>query len=198
MRLYLNQASPYARLVRVVLEETGLATGTTLHFLDPWASPPEILDRNPAARVPVLELDDGTSLVESGCICDYLVARSDRPDLAAVGGDGRAGRARVLGLGRAAIDCAFGAVLLERELPSAALAGRWRGALPRIADALDAPTAAGDDDSPPDLADLTLAVAFEYVDFRLPDVDWRRRNRSLARRVARMGERASMIASRPG
>ena len=39
MKLYLNQASPYARLIRVLLIETGLDNETELIFVDPWESP---------------------------------------------------------------------------------------------------------------------------------------------------------------
>jgi hypothetical protein len=68
MKLFLNAASPYARLVRVVLVETGLQAQTELHYVDPWESPPDLLARNPAAKVPALDLDDGTQLIESGYI----------------------------------------------------------------------------------------------------------------------------------
>ncbi len=34
MKLFLNAASPYARLVRVVLVETGLQAETELHYVD--------------------------------------------------------------------------------------------------------------------------------------------------------------------
>ena len=56
MKLFLNSAPPYAPLVRVVLVETGLQAET------------ELLARNPAAKVPALDLDDGTQLIESGYI----------------------------------------------------------------------------------------------------------------------------------
>ena len=35
MKLYLNQASPYARLINVLLVETGLDAETELIFVDP-------------------------------------------------------------------------------------------------------------------------------------------------------------------
>ena len=65
MRLFLNQASPYARLARVVVHEKCLADQVELVWTDPWASPPELLAVNPAAKVPALVTDDdplGTTL----------------------------------------------------------------------------------------------------------------------------------------
>ncbi len=68
MNLYLNRASPYARLIRVLLIETGLETETEMIFVDPWQSPDELLMANPASKVTALTLKDGTRLVESACI----------------------------------------------------------------------------------------------------------------------------------
>jgi len=49
MNLYLNQASPYARLISVLLVETGLDTETESIFVDPWVSPDELLVANPGS-----------------------------------------------------------------------------------------------------------------------------------------------------
>ena len=43
MELYLNATSPYARLVRIVLLEKGLADAVTLKWCDPWADDAELL-----------------------------------------------------------------------------------------------------------------------------------------------------------
>jgi len=70
MNLFLNQASPYARLIRVLLIETGLDNETEMIFVDPWESSDELLIANPASKVPALALKDGTQLIESACISD--------------------------------------------------------------------------------------------------------------------------------
>jgi len=61
-------------------------------------------------------------------------------------------RVQILGFGRAAIDCSFRIAL---------------AALPRVAGALEE-LYAGKLSTDADLADLTVAVAFEYMDFRPP------------------------------
>lgn len=197
MKLYLNAASPYARLVRAVVVETDLQSETELCYVDPWETPAELVSRNPAAKVPALELDDGTCLVESACICDYLIETAGRRDLAPLLADDAALRLHVLGLGRAAIDCSFGAVLMARSSASHALATRWTSALPRIAESLEKVISSGNARTAVDLADLTIAVAFEYIDFRHPDVSWRETNARLARRIDSLGERASLATTRP-
>jgi len=196
MKLYLNEASPYARLVRVLLVETGLDAATELIFVDPWQSTDELLAANPASKVPALTLDDGTRLVESSCIGDYLIRRSGRSALAPLSHADAEKRLQILGLGRAAIDCSFGSVLQRRHAPGSPLIERWLAALPRIATALDklyAESASTD----VDLADLTVAVAFEYVDFRLPEIRWRDEAPHLVARVGSLGRRPSLETTRP-
>ncbi|BBI63175.1 hypothetical protein HSBAA_44810 [Vreelandella sulfidaeris] len=50
MELYLNATSPYARLVRIVLLEKGLADAVTLKWCDPWADDADLLKANRRAH----------------------------------------------------------------------------------------------------------------------------------------------------
>ena len=69
MKLYSNQASPYARKVRVIAHELGLK----LEVIDVQARTDESLRRvNPLKQIPTLILDDGSSLFDSPVICEYL------------------------------------------------------------------------------------------------------------------------------
>jgi hypothetical protein len=77
------------------------------------------------------------------------------------------------------------------------LTERWLGALPRIAAALDALYAGKQEPEACDLADLTAGVAFEYLDFRLPETGWRNIAPHLAERVAALGRRDSFRSTRP-
>lgn len=207
MKLYLNTASPYARLARVLLIETDLAAGTELVDTDPWTASDAFWSVNPAGKIPALVLDIGTTLVESACIADHLIAVSGRSDLAVGSRPNAAGRLQVLGLARAAMDCAFGAVIQQRFGASDKLAERWLTAVPRIAARLDAvndiavqmrPSAAHDlEPARCDLADLTLAVAFAYVRFRLPNVEWQCTAPRLAEWVDLLDERPSLALTRP-
>ena len=196
MNLYLNQASPYARLIRVLLVETGLDSETEMIFVDPWQSPDELLMANPASKVPALTLKDGTRLVESACISDYLIQQSGQSALSPMSHLDAEIRLQILGLGRAAIDCSFGSVIQQKYVPDSPLTERWLATLPRIAGALDelyARRASTD----ADLADLTVAVAFEYIHFRLPEIQWRSQAPDLAERVSFLGQRTSLETTRP-
>jgi len=199
MKLYLNKTSPYARLVLVTAHETELADQLETVWIEPWNDAPELLAVNPLAKVPALVTDDGIALIESSCICDYLITRSRRDDLLPSQPQARADTLRRLGLGRAAIDCAFSVVIQRRFNDGAGtiLSERWLRALPRAAAALDGISGARFGRKQPDLGDLAVAVAFAYVDFRLPEIAWRNDAPVLARLVDAVCTRPSMNATRP-
>jgi glutathione S-transferase len=72
MRLYGRNLSPYARRVAIWCA----LQGRPLERVEESALDPAFQDRlreeNPGRRVPVLVLDDGTRLIESFAICDWL------------------------------------------------------------------------------------------------------------------------------
>ncbi len=71
MKLYSRPLSPYSARVRVALYTKGLAFETITPEMG-WAKDPAFLEVNPIGRIPVLVLDDGTKLIESGPIVEYL------------------------------------------------------------------------------------------------------------------------------
>src|SRR6202012_1643478 len=69
MKLYMNAASPFARKCRIVARELSIALEEIQ--IDPW-SDESLRKINPLQKIPVLVLDDGSVLFDSGVICDYL------------------------------------------------------------------------------------------------------------------------------
>jgi glutathione S-transferase len=196
MKLFLNTTSPYARLIHVLLLETGLEAQTELVLVDPWKADDHLLAANPASKIPALSLDDGTHLIESACIADYLIQQSGKQILSPLAHADAPQRLEVLGLGRAAMDCAFGAVIQHRFVPGSPLSARWLGTLPRIAERLNALYARRTAWDEPDLGSFTVAVAFEYIAFRLPAIGWRSLAPNLTAQVDRLGGRAALVATR--
>ncbi len=78
MKLYYAPTSPYVRKVMILLEETGQLGDVELINVatTPVAASPELLAKNPLAKVPALERPDGPTLYDSRVITAYLDARA--------------------------------------------------------------------------------------------------------------------------
>lgn len=91
MRLFDGGKAPNPRRVRVFLAEKGIEV--PLAPVDMGAMGhrgPEVADRNPLRRLPVLELDDGTVITETVAICRYFEEIQPEPPLFGAGAIGRA------------------------------------------------------------------------------------------------------------
>jgi len=92
MRLHTAARAPNPRRVDMFLAEKGVRTiervvvdlNSGEHKKDSFRA------RNPMARVPVLELDDGRCLAESRAICTYLESVYPEPNLMGIDGEERA------------------------------------------------------------------------------------------------------------
>jgi maleylpyruvate isomerase len=71
MKLFSLALSPFAARVRVAVHAKNLPVEIVTPPSD-WRTSPEFRKLNPLVRVPVLVLDDGTALAESGVIVEYL------------------------------------------------------------------------------------------------------------------------------
>lgn len=72
MRLRYSPTSPFVRKVRIAADILGLAGRIELVPADTMNPADSLLGVHPLGRVPALELGDGTTLVDSRVICDYL------------------------------------------------------------------------------------------------------------------------------
>jgi len=91
MKFYDLPASPNARRVRILLAEKGLEIPTEIVDMTKGENQtPEYLAKNPLGRMPLLALDDGRYLAESGAICRYLDELHPEPPLFGRGVEGRA------------------------------------------------------------------------------------------------------------
>lgn len=91
MRLFDGGKAPNPRRVRVFLAEKGIEVPLALVDMGAMGHrAPEVADRNPLRRLPVLELDDGTVITESVAICRYFEEVQPEPPLFGTGAVGRA------------------------------------------------------------------------------------------------------------
>src|SRR5690349_15322761 len=75
MKLYCSKTSPYARKVRIAIEELGLGDQVEEIVADPFNPPPELLEANPLSKIPTLVTEKGEALPDSALILDYLAHR---------------------------------------------------------------------------------------------------------------------------
>lgn len=178
MELYLNATSPYARLVRIVLMEKGLAEAVTLKWCDPWADDPDLLKANPAGRIPALITEEGTRLSESILIAVYLDSVSPNPPMLPMLPATSLGDVlHLAGLGQNLMDAAFTTVIARKhygnEIDASELGQRRSRAIQRLLNQLSSELSEKQQTSTINLGNITIAVALDYLAFRLPEVKWK-------------------------
>jgi len=92
MKLHTSARAPNPRRVDMFIVEKGIE-GIARELVDLNAGEhrsPAFTARNPMARVPVLELDDGRFLAESRAICTYLEGLYPEPNLMGITSEERA------------------------------------------------------------------------------------------------------------
>lgn len=192
MKLYLNASSPYARLVRVVALEKDLQP--ELVWVDPWSNDPVLLAVNPALRIPALLTDAGVCLSESLLIALHLDQQANPGSLLP-----DATRDLVLqlaGLGQGLMDAAFGTVI-NRKFQGAAVDESTLGQrrLAAMQHSLARLGTLADGLADVNLGSLAVAVALDYLSFRLPELDWQQGYPALAAQQQVLLQRPSLQAT---
>ena len=91
MRLFDGGRAPNPRRVRIFLAEKGIEVPLVpVDMARMGHKDPDMTERNPLRRLPVLELDDGTILCESVAICRYFDELQPEPPLFGQGARERA------------------------------------------------------------------------------------------------------------
>lgn len=197
MKLYITTPSPYARKVRIVARERGLADRIEEVAVDPYANAPELLATNPIVQVPTLIAADGLPLTDSPVIADYLDGLGAGPRLLPADGAERWAVKRVETLANAALEMGV-KLLLEKRRPeherSPSWMARWTDNMGRALDALEA---AAPDAGRFDMGVLTAGVAVTWIGFRHPDYDWKTGRPNLVALQAALEARPSFIDTYP-
>jgi glutathione S-transferase len=198
MKLYGSLTSPYVRKCRILIKEKNLecefvAAGPS----DPGSPVPQL---NPLGKVPVLELDTGETLFDSPVIVEYLDSLKS-PVLLAPAGEVRWQMLRWQALADGILDAVVARMLEMRRPVGQQSLDIIERQEKKIRDALSYAdrTRQGQTYLMSDhftLADLTLAVAFAYIDFRYAH-DWRSRHPHLALWLAGIGARPSFTETVP-
>ncbi len=197
MKLFHSPASPYVRKVRVVARETGLADRIELLVTAPRDPATGLHERNPGARLPTLELDDGTILFDSPVICEYLDSLHAGPKLFPASGPARWSALVRQATGDGIMDYA---VPLRHETmrpeaeQSSEFKARARAAIHRSLDHLERDVGQFADW---DIGTIAIACALGYLDFRFGHDPWRDAHPKLATWFEAVGQRPAMAETRP-
>jgi glutathione S-transferase len=189
--------SPYARKVRIALAEKGLPF--ELRTEVPWESTTATPQHNPLEKLPVLILDDGSSVYESHFILEWLEAKYPQPPLVPADIDGRLFARRVEVVADGVCD-ALVSLFWERQrtAPSAPWMARQMRKVDGGVRALEA-WAEGRRfiQQQFGLADIATGAACGYLDVRFPDHPWRARHPGLAAYANALASRPSFQATVP-
>ncbi|OFZ98230.1 MAG: glutathione S-transferase [Betaproteobacteria bacterium RIFCSPLOWO2_02_FULL_62_17] len=200
MKLHWSPRSPFVRKVMVLVHEAGLAQRLTLLRTVVAMSDPNIplMDDNPLGKIPTLVLEDGTILYDSPVICEYLDNLHGGRRLFPQSGPEKWTALRRQALGDGLMDLL---VLWrnERTKPPERQTKSW---LDGFALKMNRSLAALEAEAPDlargfDIGHIALGGALSYIDFRFPDLDWRKGHSKLAAWHAGFDARPSVLATRP-
>lgn len=193
MQLFYSPMSPFARKVRVVAHETGLADRVAIVEARPFEDE-SLRAVNPLSKVPCMLTDDGAALHDSRVICEYLDAVAGA-SLIPTGGEAR-WRALTLqsladGVGDAAVRTAQERRRAEGDQHADVIARQLKA----IGAALDLFEKENFADGW-GIGEIAVAAHLGYLDFRKV-LDWRAGRPELSAWYEKASKRDSMIATEP-
>ncbi|MSP82081.1 MAG: glutathione S-transferase [Alphaproteobacteria bacterium] len=201
MKLRYSMTSPYVRKVVVTAAEKGLSDKIKLVPTNTRDANSGLEKDNPLGKVPALITDDGESLYDSPVICEYLDGQAKGRRLIPARGPKRFKVLKLQALGDGMLDAAVAVMMEKRFRPPEKLhqpdIDRQMGKITNGLDALDAMIAAKELGRAPTIGSIAVGCALGYLDFRFPDLKWRRGRPKLTRWFKGFAKRPSMAGSEP-
>ncbi len=200
MKLIGSLTSPYVRKIRVVLAEKKIECDFAID--SPWVAGNQVTEFNPLGKVPVLVLDDASTVFDSRVIAEYLDAVAPNNRLIPASGRERINVKRWEALADGVMDAAV-AAFLESRRPDGERSATWlerqRGKVKEGIKAMsreigEQPWCHGSGIS---LADIAVGCALGYVSFRLADIAWAGLHPNLGALYGRLMQRPSFAETIP-
>jgi glutathione S-transferase len=193
MKLYGTPGSPYVRKVRIVLAEKQIPHD----YIVARASTPDspVPAFNPLAKIPTLLRDDGRALYDSPVIVEYLDAFGSGPKLIPEDFESRIEVKRWEALGDGIAEATVNINHEYREPKEKQRSAEWFG---KQQLKIDRSLAVMERDLGDNefcfgkrftLADIAAGYALAYLDYALPDVEWRSTHPALAKLATRLATR---------
>jgi glutathione S-transferase len=194
MKLIGTPTSPYTRKVRVVLAEKRIDYEFIVDV--PHDAATRVPSFNPLGKVPVLVLDDATTLFDSRVIVEYLDSASPVTKLLPDDTRPRIQTRRWEALADGCLDAVV-AILMEKRRPQELQYDQWYTrqrekvdrALHTMSDELGSRSFCCGDFF--NLADVAVGCCLGFLDLRLPEIDWRSPYSNLAKLSEKLANRPS-------
>ena len=196
MKLIGSKTSPYVRKVRVILAEKALP----FEFVEEnvWSADTKMAQFNPLVKVPALLLDDGRPIYDSVVIAEYLDSMPGGAKFIPADPRERAIARTEEALGDGISDAGI-LMRLERQREAARQDPGW---IARQQSKVEAGIAAASravathKPGSITLGDIGLACALLWVDFRMPEMNWRK-DAALKSWIERLESRPSFASTKP-
>lgn len=190
MKLLASSTSPYARKLRVIAHELGIAL--PVEDTAPMNDPAALLAANPLGKVPALVLDDGSAIIDSPVIAAFLAASVPGQKLMAQSGHAHWQARTTEALADGVLDAA---IILRFNMAQGITSGPWVDrqyrAIERALSVMNGRVGGNG------FGDICCAVACDYLTFRFPDLDWRTHNPALAELTDRLLATPAFKATQP-
>jgi glutathione S-transferase len=195
MQLFGSPASPFVRKVRIVLEEKRIPHEYVIER--PSAPGSRVPQFNPLGKIPVLVLDSGRAIYDSAVIVEYLDGISGDPKMIPADFEQRIEVRRWEALADGVADATVAVNHEYREPADKQRPAAWfekqRQKIGRGLDIMERDLSGQEFcfGTRFSLADIATVYALGYLDYALPQDEWRSSHPGLARFAERMAQRDS-------
>ncbi len=200
MKLIGTHTSPYTRKARVVLAEKRMDYEFVVDV--PYDAATRVPAFNPLGKVPVLVLDDETTIFDSRVIVEYVDNASPVAKLIPEDIRHRIQVRRWEALADGCTDAAV-AIVTEKRRPAKMQSPEWidrqLAKIDRSLQAMSEELAGKSWCSGEffNLSDVAIGCCLGFIELKLPDLQWRKTYPNLARLAEKIGQRASFRDTAP-
>lgn len=198
MKLYYSPTSPFVRKVNVLAREVGLDKKIEWVRTNPWLAEDILTAENPLSKVPTLMTDDGLIIYDSRVICEYLDTLHDGNKFYPDKGKQRWQVLRLQALADGILESGilrFLETKRTKEQQSIDWDNTQKDSVERGLDYLESTVSDWCENL--DIGVITVACALGWLDFRLPNEDWRINRPQLKEWFIEFSKRESMLTTVP-